>query len=91
MLVRYALKYVVRARSVGSGADQMGQPEAQVAALEFRRALEKEQAAQARELLNSYKPVYRQLSRDTELLVRKAETVGLKDWQNMRLERLESL
>ena len=69
----------------------MGQPEAQVAALEFRRALEKEQAAQARELLNSYKPVYKQLQSDTEKLVRKAETVGLKDWQNMRLERLESL
>ena len=69
----------------------MPPPEAQVVVETFKRLLDAQDRAASAEVVRAYAPVYRRLVRDTEALVRVAQTQGLKPWQVMRMERLRAL
>ena len=69
----------------------MGLPEAQEATEQFRKQLNNADATAAREMVRSYRPVYKQLQAETEELLEIAAQKQLKPWQVMRLERMKDL
>ncbi len=70
----------------------MGSPsEAQKATEQFRNLLDREATAQSREMVRNYAPVYQRLQKDTNDLVRIAQSRGLKPWQVMRMDRMKDL
>ena len=69
----------------------MGQPEAQEATEQFRKQLNNADATAAREMVRSYRPVYKQLQAETEELLEIAAQKQLKPWQVMRLARMKDL
>ena len=69
----------------------MPMPEAQDAVETFKRLLDAQDRAASAQVVRAYAPVYQQLAKDTEALVRVAQTRGLKPWQVMRMERLKAL
>ena len=69
----------------------MGLPEAQEATEQFRKQLNNAAATAAREMVRSYRPVYKQLQAETEELLEIAAQKQLKPWQVMRLERMKDL
>jgi len=69
----------------------MPMPEAQDAVETFKRLLDAQDRAASAQVVRAYAPVYQRLARDTESLVRIAQTRGLKPWQVMRMERMGAL
>jgi hypothetical protein len=57
----------------------------------FQRLLAAQDAKASAQVVRAYAPVYRQLQRDTQALVRVAQTQGLKPWQVMRMQRMKDL
>lgn len=69
----------------------MPPPEAQRAVENFQRLLAAQDRAASAQVVRAYASVYRQLIKDTEALVRIAQTRGLKPWQVMRMQRMRDL
>jgi SPP1 gp7 family putative phage head morphogenesis protein len=57
----------------------------------FRKLLAAQDAKASAQVIRAYAPVYRQLQRDTQALVKIAQTQGLKPWQVMRMQRMKDL
>jgi SPP1 gp7 family putative phage head morphogenesis protein len=57
----------------------------------FRKLLEAQDARASAQVVRAYAPVYRQLQRDTQALVKIAQAQGLKPWQAMRMQRMKDL
>ena len=68
-----------------------GPSDAQKAVEEFQRLLVAQDAVASAQVIRAYAPVYRQLQKDTQALVRISNTRGLKPWQVMRMDRMKDL
>jgi len=68
-----------------------GPSDAQKSVEEFQRLLAAQDARASAQVIRAYGPVYQQLQRDTQALVRVANTRGLKPWQVMRMDRMKDL
>jgi SPP1 gp7 family putative phage head morphogenesis protein len=68
-----------------------GPSDAQKSVEGFQRLLAAQDAKASAQVVRAYAPVYRQLQRDTQALVRVAQTQGLKPWQVMRMQRMKDL
>jgi len=68
-----------------------GPSEAQKTVEEFSKQMENLDARQASSMMRSYAPVYNQLTREMEELVRKSVERDLKPWEVMRSRRLKDI
>ena len=68
-----------------------GPSDAQKSIEGFRKLLEAQDARASAQVVRAYAPVYRQLQRDTQALVKIAQAQGLKPWQAMRMQRMKDL
>jgi len=68
-----------------------GPADAQKAVEEFQRLMVAQDARASASVVRAYAPVYRQLQKDTQALVRIAQEKGLKPWQVGRMDRMRDL
>ena len=68
-----------------------GPSDAQKAVEEFQRLMAAQDARASASVVRAYAPVYRQLQKDTQALVRIAKEQGLKPWQVGRMDRMKDL